>query len=135
MDPKPHERIKIICVDKGRGLAQQVMNIFGEDKISLAYERSLDEVVDRFERERFDLMLFSSTIANTDTNNAIEILDLISVKLSGYPDAVFHPTGQAQNRPQSAANRRFSLLKRCRLAMKSLNCLSKPPSRQSPRSV
>ncbi len=92
MDAKQQERIKIICVDKGSGLAQQVMNIFGEDKISMAYERSLDEVVDRFERETFDLMLFSSTIANTDPNNAIEILDLISVKCPGTQTLFFtHP--------------------------------------------
>ncbi len=71
---------KIICVDKGRGLAQQVMGIFGEDQISLAYERSLDEVVDRFEREAFDLMLFSSSMAYTEPDTAMEILDLISVK-------------------------------------------------------
>jgi DNA-binding NtrC family response regulator len=74
---------KIICVDKGRALAQQVMGIFGEDQISLAYERSLDEVVDRFEREAFDLMLFSSSMAFTEPDSALEILDLISVKCPG----------------------------------------------------
>ncbi|MEJ2155954.1 MAG: sigma-54 dependent transcriptional regulator [Desulfobacteraceae bacterium] len=80
MGGKRENQIKIICVDKGRGLAQQAINIFGEDKISLAFERSLDEVVDRFERETFDLMLFSSSMTHTDPDNAIEILDLISVK-------------------------------------------------------
>jgi DNA-binding NtrC family response regulator len=80
---KQQDLIKIICVDKGRGLAQQVMNIFDENKISLAYERSLDVVVDRFEREAFDLMLFSSSMAYTEPDSAIEILDLISVKCPG----------------------------------------------------
>jgi DNA-binding NtrC family response regulator len=92
MGGKKQDLIKIICVDKGRRLAQQVMNIFGEDKISLAYERSLDEVVDRFEREAFDLMLFSSSMAYTEPNNAIEILDLISVKCPGTQILFFtHP--------------------------------------------
>ena len=92
MDRKKQDQIKIICVDKGRGLAQQVMGIFGEETISLAYERSLDEVVDRFEREAFDLMLFSSSMAYTDPNNAIEILDLISVKCPGTQILFFtHP--------------------------------------------
>ena len=83
---------KIICVDKGRGLAQQVMGIFGEDQISLSYERSLDEVVDRFEREAFDLMLFSSSMAYTEPDTALEILDLISVKCPGTQVLFFtHP--------------------------------------------
>jgi len=80
MGSEQAERIKIICVDKGRGLAHQVMNIFGEGAISLAYERSLEEVVDRFERETFDLMLFSSSMAHRQPDDALEILELISVK-------------------------------------------------------
>jgi DNA-binding NtrC family response regulator len=79
-------------VDKGRGLAQQVMDIFGEDTIALAYERSLGEVADRFEREAFDLMLFSSSMAYTEPNNAIEILELISLKCPGTQILFFtHP--------------------------------------------
>lgn len=92
MDGKKPGRIKIICVDKGSGLAQQVMDIFGEETISLAYERSLDEVVDRFERETFDLMLFSSSMTYTEPNNAMEILDLISMKCPGTQVLFFtHP--------------------------------------------
>jgi len=69
-----------------------VMDIFGEDAISLAYERSLDEVVDRFERETFDLMLFSGSMAYTEPDNAIEILNLISMKCPGTQILFFaHP--------------------------------------------
>jgi DNA-binding NtrC family response regulator len=96
MGGKEQDRIKIICVDKGRGLAEQVMSIFGEDKISLAYERSLDEVVDRFERDIFDLMLFSSSMAYTEPDNAIEILDLISVKCPGTQILFFTHPGRLQ---------------------------------------
>lgn len=92
MDSKKQDRIKIICVDKGSGLAQQVMDLFREDTISLAYERSLEEVVDRFERETFDLMLFSSSMTYTEPNNAMEILDLISMKCPGTQILFFtHP--------------------------------------------
>jgi DNA-binding NtrC family response regulator len=73
----------MICVDKGARLAHQVTNIFGEDKVIVAYERSLDEVLDRFESEVFDLMLFSSTVAYSQPNDAIEILELISAKCPG----------------------------------------------------
>lgn len=69
-----------------------MMDIFGDDTVSLAYERSLDEVVDRFEREIFDLMLFSSSMAHTEPNNAMEILDLISMKCPGTQILFFtHP--------------------------------------------
>ncbi len=62
MDNQEEDPVRGICVDEGRGLARQVSGIFG-DKITLAYERGLEEVVDRFEREAFDVMLFSSSVA------------------------------------------------------------------------
>lgn len=80
MNDNFQEKVRIICVDEGRGLAHQVMDIFGEGPIDLAYERSLDEVVDRFEQDVFDLMLFSSSVAYRQADDALEILELISVK-------------------------------------------------------
>lgn len=92
MEINQQDKVRIICVDKGRRLAHQVMNIFGEERVSMAYERSLDEVLDRFEREPFDLMLFSSTVANNQPNSAIEILELISAKCPGTQILFFtHP--------------------------------------------
>ena len=76
------QAIKIICVDKGRELAAQVQRIFTEDKIELAYSRNLDALVDRFERETFDIMLFSDVIANQNPSDAMEILELVSIKCS-----------------------------------------------------
>jgi DNA-binding NtrC family response regulator len=70
-----------------------VAHIFGEDNIFLAYERSLDEVVDRFEREVFDLMLFSSSMASSEPDSALEILDLISVKCPGTQILFFTQPG------------------------------------------
>ncbi|MBL0714907.1 MAG: sigma-54-dependent Fis family transcriptional regulator [Desulfosarcina sp.] len=92
MDEASTQRIRIICVDKGRGLAQQVKAIFAEDEVSLAYERSLDEVVDRFEREAFDLMLFTSAVAHPQPRDALDILELISAKCPGTQILFFtHP--------------------------------------------
>jgi len=92
MDPYPKTPLKIICVDEGRGLARQVMDSFGKAAIELAYERSIDEVVDRFERETFDLMLFSSSVARRQPDDALEILELISAKCPGTPILFFaHP--------------------------------------------
>jgi len=89
-----HEKIRIICVDEGRGLAQQVNGIFPEDRIDLAYERSLDEVVDRFEQDVFDLMLFSSSVAYRQTDDALEILELISMKCPGTQILFFTQPGR-----------------------------------------
>lgn len=92
MDLQISKPLKIICVDEGRGLARQVMNSFGKDVIELAYERSIDEVVDRFERETFDLMLFSSSVAQRQPGDALEILELISAKCPGTQILFFaHP--------------------------------------------
>jgi DNA-binding NtrC family response regulator len=92
MDEHQTASLKIICVDEGRDLARQVMNSFGKEAIELAYERSIDEVVDRFERETFDLMLFSSSVAQRQPDDALEILELISAKCPGTQILFFaHP--------------------------------------------
>ena len=92
MDFQSTSPLKIICVDEGRGLARQVMNSFPKDAIKVAYERSIDEVVDRFERETFDLMLFSSSVAQRQPDDALEILELISAKCPGTQILFFaHP--------------------------------------------
>lgn len=70
-------------MDEGRELARQVLNIFDEDNVCLSYERSLDEVSDRFERETFDLMLFSSSVANQQPEDALDLLELICAKCPG----------------------------------------------------
>ena len=88
------EKIRIICVDEGRDLARQVVRVFEAETITLAYERSLDEVVDRFEREVFDLMLFSSSVAYGQPENALEILELISVKCPGTQILFFTRPGK-----------------------------------------
>jgi len=92
MEPLLSEKIRIICVDKGRDLARQVVTVFDKDMIALSYERSIDEVVDRFERESFDLMLFSSSIVQRQPDDALEILELISAKCPGTQILFFaHP--------------------------------------------
>jgi DNA-binding NtrC family response regulator len=94
MKPTPEEKIKIICVDEGRELSRQVMNIFGQETIKLAYERSIDEVVDRFERETFDLMLFSGSVAQRQPADALETLELITAKCPGTQILFFAQPGR-----------------------------------------
>lgn len=79
MENDPQE-IKIICVDEGRGLAQQVRRIYSPAWLHLAYERTIEEVVDRFEHESFDIMLFSSSVTHQQPSSALEILEIITAK-------------------------------------------------------
>lgn len=72
--------VRIICVDNGKLLADQVKNIFDEDEVLIAYERNLEAVVDRFERDWFDLMLFSGAVARNQQADALDVLELISAK-------------------------------------------------------
>jgi DNA-binding NtrC family response regulator len=76
MDPT----IRIICVENGELLADQVKAVFNNNQITIAYERNLEAVVDRFEKNRFDLMLFSVAMARNQTSDALDVLELISVK-------------------------------------------------------
>lgn len=94
MDDNFQDKIRILCVDQGRGLARQVLALYGEERLSLAYERSLDEVVDRFEREVFDLMLFSSSVATRRPDDALEILELVSARCPGTQILFFVQPGR-----------------------------------------
>ena len=74
------QRLKIICVDEGRELARQVRRIYDESMLYLAYERTIEEIVDRFEYESFDIMLFSSSVTHRQPSSALEILEIITAK-------------------------------------------------------
>lgn len=94
MGQSKKELVKIICVDEGRDLAQQVRSIYGEDAVAVSFERTLEEVVDRFERETFDLMLFSSSVAHRQPDDVLEILELICAKCPGTPVLFFTLPGK-----------------------------------------
>lgn len=93
MDTIKNEIIKIICVDEGRELGRQVMKVFDEDTAALYYEKSLYKVCDRFEREKFDLMLFSSSVTTLHPDEALEILELICAKCPSTPILFFSYPG------------------------------------------
>jgi DNA-binding NtrC family response regulator len=76
MDPA----IRIICVENGKLLADQVKAVFDDNQITIAYERNIEAVVDRFEKKRFDLMLFSGAVAHNQKSDALDVLELISAK-------------------------------------------------------
>jgi DNA-binding NtrC family response regulator len=112
MDDSQGERLKIICVDEGRGLARQVQNIYEDGEVDLAYERTIDEVVDRFEREAFDVMLFSSSVAHRRPSDALEILEIINAKCPGTQILFFAHPGRLKiaNQALRAGAFHYSLL-------------------------
>ena len=111
MNGETPETMKIICVDEGRELARQVRNVFGEDA-DLAYERTIDEVVDRFERESYDIMLFSSSVAQRRPADALEILEIVTAKCPGTQILFFAPPGRLKiaNQALRAGAFHYSLL-------------------------
>jgi DNA-binding NtrC family response regulator len=111
MNGETPETMKIICVDEGRELARQVRNVFGEDA-DLAYERTIDEVVDRFERETYDIMLFSSSVAQRRPADALEILEIVAAKCPGTQILFFAPPGRLKiaNQALRAGAFHYSLL-------------------------
>jgi len=80
MDDQQLEKKRIICVDEGRDLARQVSSLYTDEQLSLSYEKGLAKVVDRFEREIFDIMLLSSSVASRNPEETLEILELLSFK-------------------------------------------------------
>lgn len=89
----PDDPIRVLCVDKGKLLADQVKEVFDEDQVTIDFERSLETVVDRFEKERFDLMLFSGSMARNQQSDALDILELISAKCPQTQILLFMPPG------------------------------------------
>lgn len=93
MEKEGAQPLRILCVDNGKILADQVKAVYDEDTVTIAYERNLDAVVDRFERDPFDLMLFSSSVARNQQADALDILELISAKCSQTQVLLFTPPG------------------------------------------
>lgn len=85
--------IKILCVAKGKLIADQVKEVFDEDQVVIAYEKNLDAVVDRFERDRFDLMLFSGEMARNHQSDALDVMELIAAKCPQTKILIFTAPG------------------------------------------
>jgi len=93
MDNQQEDRKRVICVDEGKELALQVLGMYKDDEISLSYEKGLAKVVDRFEREAFDIMLLSSSVALRDPEETFEILELLRFKCPSTQILFFtHPS-------------------------------------------
>jgi len=106
------QKTKILCVDEGRDLARQVKRIYKESSLHLAYERTIEEVVDRFEQESFDIMLFSSSVTHEQPSSALEILEIITAKCPATQILFFAHPGRLKiaNQALRAGAFHYSLL-------------------------
>lgn len=89
--------IRAICVDRGRDLAHQFAHALDPHPVELAYERTLSEVLDRFEEAHFDVLLFSSLAIRGNEQEAMELLELINAKCPMTQVLFFVPPDQMQS--------------------------------------
>jgi DNA-binding NtrC family response regulator len=72
--------IKIICVDRGPDLYQQLVRIFSSLHVQLFREPSIDRVLERFESDAFDVLILASSAASGGEITGIELLEIITEK-------------------------------------------------------
>ena len=70
--------VKIICVDREYGLYQQLIRIFTDRPVQLFREPSIDRVLERFERDAFDILILASSAASGGEITGIELLEIIT---------------------------------------------------------
>jgi hypothetical protein len=109
MDDQQLGKKRIICVDEGRDLARQVSSLYTDEQLSLSYEKGLAKVVDRFEREIFDIMLLSSSVACRDPEETLEILELLSFKCPTTQILFFTQPSSIKICPSGLTGRRLPL--------------------------
>lgn len=72
--------IKIIAVSKDVALSRRLGRLWSKRQAQVAWEPDLDHVLERFERESFDVLLVTSAAFRQGRVNGIELLDVIGVK-------------------------------------------------------
>ena len=73
--------IRIVCLDSQRMLCRQVEEIFARDgQVVVAYEKSLEKVLDRVELEVCDILLASSAGVRDGRMDWLDFVELLSAK-------------------------------------------------------
>ena len=73
---------KILCVDRSDSVYHQAKSIFLKEKAEIVLEKRIDRVLDRFEEETFDVLIFSSSAGQTGNITSKELLEIISANCS-----------------------------------------------------
>ncbi len=72
------DNIKIIAVDKSVDLSNRLKSIFEVSNVEIFREPSLDRVLERFERESFDVLIVTTSAFKAGQVDGIELLEVIA---------------------------------------------------------
>lgn len=72
--------MNIICVDQNPEMARRLPAMFPDRPLRVTLQKSIDRVVEYFEKEAFDVLIFSSATHVNGDKDSIELLELISSK-------------------------------------------------------
>ncbi len=72
------DNIKIIAVDKSFDLSNRLKSIFEVSNVEIFREPSLDRVLERFERESFDVLIVTTSAFKAGQVDGIELLEVIA---------------------------------------------------------
>jgi len=75
---KNSETIRIIAVDKTTQLAQRLAGLLAKDDIDVLRESSIDRVLERFESDRYDVLIITSAAFKAGDIDGIELLEVIA---------------------------------------------------------
>ena len=73
------ENLRIIVVDAEAGLARRIESLFSHLSAYVRRESNIDRVLERFERESFDVLILSSSALKRQEADGLEVLDIIAV--------------------------------------------------------
>ena len=76
----PKSRItRIICVSKGAELPRRIQAVVGP-KARVVFEPDMDRVLERFEREAFDILVLSSAVFRAGRIDGAELIEVVTAK-------------------------------------------------------
>ncbi len=78
--PFRSETIHLLCVDPGRDIFRQLKEVFPSDNPGVLLEPNIGRVLERFEKETFDVLVLSSAALRSNKGVGIELLEVVSAK-------------------------------------------------------
>lgn len=77
---KSSNHIRIICVSQGPELPRRIESVLAPEKPHVVFEPSMDRVLERFEKETFDVLVISSAAFKAGHINGGELIEVITAK-------------------------------------------------------
>ncbi|MCF8043279.1 MAG: sigma-54 dependent transcriptional regulator [Desulfarculaceae bacterium] len=81
--PELDDSIKILCVDPGREIFRQLQDVFADSSTRVILELSIGRVLERFEKDDFEVLVIASAALRSNQGVGIELLEVVSAKSPG----------------------------------------------------